>query len=141
MERGYIRVRADDGSYPYEQFEIDAGNDVFLTLTQTVDGTVSVLDVSSASLVVKLRAKVLGSATVPIDMTMTKRTGTTTAGDTGKVSARVTLRSASFTAAQVGVMGCYITDTTTVDTLTPSGYAEQLWGGLWKFTVLGAIDA
>lgn len=141
MERGYIRVRAADGSYPYEQFEIDAGNDVFLTLTQTVDGTASALDVSASSVVVRLRAKVATAATVPIDLVMTKRTGTVTAGDTGKVSTRVTLRAASFTAGDNGLMGAYIVDTSTVDTLTPSGYAEQLWAGLWQFKVLGAIDS
>ena len=141
MERGYIRIRAADGSYPYEQFQIDAGNDVFLTLTQTIDGVVSALNVSAAGTTVKLRAKVATASTVPIDLTMTKRTGTVSAGDTGKVSTTVTLRAASFAGGDSGLMGCYVVDTSTVDTLTPSGYVEQLWAGLWQFKVLGAIDS
>lgn len=141
MERGYIRIQAPDGTYPYEEFQIDSSESVFLTLTAVTDGTAAALDVSSGTVVVKLRAKPVDSATVPIDLTMTKRTGNTNPGDTGKVSTTVTLRADDFTAGTYGLMGCYVVDTATADTLTPSGYKETLWRGLWEFYVRGAIDA
>lgn len=140
MERGLIRVRAPDGSYPYEQFEIDSSADVFLQLQQEIDGVESNLDVSASSVKVYLRGKVKNIASLPINIEMTKRTGTTTAGDTGKVSAVVRPTEAAFDAGDFCVMGAYVVDTATVDTPTPSGFKEILWAGLWEWVALGAID-
>jgi len=141
MQRGFQRVQAADGSYPYEQFQIDSTESVFLTLTQLVDGVEVPLDVSSGSTTVKLRAKMQDVAAFPVNVTMTKRTGTTTAGDTGKVSCDVVLRAADFTIlGGTGEMGVYILNTGSADAATPSGSKETLWNGLWEFTVLGQID-
>lgn len=141
-ERGYIRVRAADGSYPYEEFQIDSSEEVYFHLTEDIDGTETDLDVSAATAKVYLRAKKETSTTTPpVDVLMTKRTGTTLAGDTGKVKGTVCLRAADFVAEDVIVMGVYVVNEATVDTLTMSGYKETLWRGLWRARVREAIDA
>lgn len=141
-ERGYIRVRAEDGSYPYEEFSVNSTENVDLHLTEDIAGTETNLDLSAASAKVYLRVKVEGSAgDPPVNLAMTKRPGTTTDGDTGKVRGALTLRAASFSDGDVVVMGAYVVDETTVDTLTMSGYQETLWRGLWRARVRGAIDA
>jgi hypothetical protein len=142
MERGYIRVRASDGSYPYEEFQIDSSEDLYFHLTETLDGTVTNLDVSAGSAKVYLRAKVeAATGDPPVNVEATKRTGTTTAGDTGKVKATLVLRAADFVADDVAVLGVYVVDQTVADTLTFSGYKETLWRGLWRARVRETIDA
>lgn len=140
MERGLIRVRADDGSYPYESFELESSEDIFLTLTKTLDGAESPLDVSAASVKVYLRAKVKGATSLGANLEMTKRAGTTLNGDTGKVSVTFRPSTSAFAAGDYCVMGAYVVDTATTDTPTPSGYKETLWRQLWEWKVVGVID-
>ena len=140
MERGLIRVRAADGSYPYESFEIESSEDIFLTLTKTLDGTESALDVSASGTKVYLRAKVKGAASLGANLEMTKRAGTVSNGDTGKVSVTFRPSSTAFAADDFCVMGAYVVDTTTVDTPTPSGFKETLWRQLWEWKCVGVID-
>lgn len=142
MERGYTRVPDAEGAYPYEEFQIDSTEPVYLTLTQFIDGVEVVRDVSASNIKVYLRAKLKAAATVPINVEMTKRAGSVANGDTGKVSANVTLRAADFpTAGAAGEMGVYIVDTSIPDAATPSTYQETLHRGLWEFVVRGPIDS
>ena len=141
MERGTIRVRDSDGGYPYERFEVETSADVFLHLTKLLDGAEVNLDVSSATLEVHLRGKVKGATSSPIDVTMTKRTGTTTNGDTGKVSGVVRPSATDFAAGSFCAMGVYLVDMAVTDAATVSGKKETLWLGLWDWTVVGKFTA
>jgi len=142
MQRGEIRARSASGDYPYESFQIDTSADVFLTLLQLLDAatTPTGVDLSASSTKVYLRAKVRGSTSIPINVEMTKRAGTASNGDTGKVSAVVRPSSDDFDAGDLCVMGAYVVDTATVDTPTVSGYKEILWPQLWGWVAVGKFD-
>lgn len=137
--RGFIRVRAPDGSFPYEQFAIDSQETVRFDLDQVIAGTASALDVSAANIEVHFRGSISGATPIPVNVTLTKTNG----GSDGIVDGIVVFRRADFSTV-VGLdveCGVYVVDTNTADPLTPSTSKETLWKGKWLATVQAEMEA
>lgn len=107
-----------------------------------IDGRRAGRDFSASKWQFRFRAwtppAVATGQTFLLNVEMTKVTGTSAAGDTGKAQVDVT-----FTAAQVGDIECEVVviDTTVSASGTPSGKAEYLLGAPWEAHVYLAPGA